>query len=545
MAESVRLFCESGSMSNGGEEVLHLPVIVEAAESSPTAAAAAAHQIRKYLAREWSSKPYVQYNAVMVMRILSDNPGPSFTRNFDKAFVSTIKEVLRNCKDGSTQQILRETLDNLEVNKSLQEGLEGLITMWRKEKGGQARLSQGPHGSYPPPQQSVYSKPYNGRPQHQSRSSSSRQLPTPQELASRIEEARNTAKILLQLIQSTPSDEVLNNDLLSEFSDRCQSAQRSMQGFINCNAPPPDDDTMLTLIETSEQLSLASSRHHRAQLSARKAMGLSPSPHQQQQNQGAPVTASNGPYEPPAISPPASMQSDNLFASAAPQQPYSYNQSSFAPNTYDGGSMQPPPGPPPQQQQNYSQSTYSPISREAESIQPPPGPPPAMLARLNSRDGQQSPPPSPPAQFSPSSPQRPPQHSSDPFADPVEHDHNAAPAVSSQQQPYTQHPARRPHSQTFSINAEPSYASNGLAPPADRPALGAYHNSDVTASYIGRQSDASQGMTMHGAQVPVSEIDGHSEVGRTVAPEVRSPGDSGLYDVSPVETRQRGGFGGR
>jgi hypothetical protein len=36
----------------------------------------------------------LQYNAVMLMRILVDNPGHTFTRNFDAKFVTTIKELL-------------------------------------------------------------------------------------------------------------------------------------------------------------------------------------------------------------------------------------------------------------------------------------------------------------------------------------------------------------------------------------------------------------------------------------------------------------------
>jgi hypothetical protein len=497
-------------MSQGGEEVLHLPVIVEAAESSPVAAAAAAQQIRKFLTREWSQKPYVQYNAIMLIRILSDHPGPNFTRNFDKQFVSTIKELLRNCKDGSTQQILRETLDTLEVNKSLQEGLELLITMWRKEKGQQARLSQGPQQYHQQQQPYTYGTHHPDRPRQQHRSSSNRQLPAPHELASRIEEARNTAKILLQLIQSTPSEDVVNNDLLREFAERCQTAQRSMQGYINCNTPPPDDDTMLTLIETNEQLSLAASRYQRALLSARKALGLSPSPSQQLGGGNVP---SDNAFK-PLPGPPTEPQS--LFDSSQPVY-----------QTY-----QQPAQPP-------SQSAFSAPPNRDESFQPPPGPPPAMLARLNSRDGQQSPPHSPSTQYN--APPGPPphrsppaQHASDPFADPVEHERNAAPVVAMQQS-YDQHPARRPHSQTFSIDAEPSYPSN--APPS-RPALGAYHNSGITPSYLGRQSEAVQGATMHGAQ-PVSEIDGHSEVGRTAAD------NDDHYGVSPVEQRQRGMFGSR
>ena len=512
VGHSIRLFCESGSMSTGGEEVLHLPVIVESAESSPTAAAAAAHQIRKFLTREYSSKPHVQYNAVMLIRILCDNPGPSFTKNFDKSFVSTVKELLRNCKDGSTQQILRETLDQLEANKSLQDGMEAIITMWRKEKGNSARLSQGPQSQYyPMPQQGGYQQD-GGRP-HQHRSHSHRQLPPPAELASRIEEARNTAKILLQLIQSTPAEEVLGNDLLREFADRCQSAQRSMQGFINCNTPPPDDDTMLTLIETNEQLSLALSRHQRAQLTARRAAGLSPSP--QHDNTGTMASGGNGngPYQPPPLNPPSvGPPSDDLFAASPPpqqqqQRQYTPQESAFA---------QPPPS--------------------NESFVPPPGPPPGMLARLNSREGQQSPVSqyNSPTMHSPNSPRfsqqqqhspsdafapppgPPPSHQyqqpSDPFADPVEHDPNSAPAVSIRQTPtYIPNPAQRPHSQSFNIDSEPSYpVPSSPQRHTDRPALGAYHNSTITGSYLNRQDEASQGMTTHGGGVATgpSEIDG-------------------------------------
>ena len=606
VGRTIRLFCESGSMGSGGEEVLHLPVIVEAAESSPSAAAAAAQQIRKFLTREWASKPYVQYNSIMLIRILSDNPGPSFTRNFDKAFVSTVKELLRNCKDGSTQQILRETLDTLEANKQLQEGMEGLIQMWRKEKGNQARLSQGYAGgraSDQPapglgPQADYVYRHGTQSPGHggQQRSTSGhRRLPPPVELASRIEEARNTAKILLQLIQSTPSEEVLQNELIREFADRCQSAQRSMQGYINCDSPPPDDDTMLTLIETNEQLSLATTRYQRSILTARRALGVSPSPN------ADPTTMSGGPYAPPPGPP---TQDENLFASNLPprqsneQSAFGNREESYMPPTdppprqtddYSAfgsrdESYMPPSGPPPRQMNDFSafgsqnesyQPTSGPPRRQTnenstssnrdENHQPPPGPPASMLARLNSRDGQS------PTQTNSASPaDQPPRlpsldQPSDPFADPVEHDRNPAPLAfdSRSYASGTQHPANRPHSQTFSIDAEPSYAPGhyrdsstpenayGVSPPMQsesafssnspqRPGHGAWHNSTTTPSYIGRQTSAMGGLTMHGAggQDYVPEIDGHSEVGRT---ERRSSGTSSPYAVSPVEARNSQG----
>ena len=99
-----------------------------------------------------------------------------------------------------------------------------------------------------------------------------RGLPSPPELASRIEEARTSAKLLLQVVQSTPSREILNNELIAEFAQRCQSASRSIQGYINCDDPAPDDETLLTMIETNEQLSTAMSKHQRAVLTARKAL---------------------------------------------------------------------------------------------------------------------------------------------------------------------------------------------------------------------------------------------------------------------------------
>lgn len=117
-----------------GEEVLHLPVIVEAAESSPAAAHEAAHLIRKFLSKDNFQRAYVQYNAIMLVRILTDNPGKSFTKNLDAKFAATVKDLLRDGRDMSVQQILRETLESFEVQKSDEETLAPLREMWKKEK---------------------------------------------------------------------------------------------------------------------------------------------------------------------------------------------------------------------------------------------------------------------------------------------------------------------------------------------------------------------------------------------------------------------------
>ena len=100
---------------------------------------------------------------------------------------------------------------------------------------------------------------------------SKNQLPPPHELASRIEEARTSGKLLTQVVQSTPQSEILSNDLIKEFAERCREASRSMQAYINAENPAPDEDTLLTLIETNDAIAAALSKHQHALLNARKA----------------------------------------------------------------------------------------------------------------------------------------------------------------------------------------------------------------------------------------------------------------------------------
>ncbi|MCJ1311526.1 hypothetical protein MMC25_005198 [Agyrium rufum] len=307
-ATGVRAFCESGGPNNSGDEVTHLPAIVDAAESSPLAAKEAAYTIRKMLGKENYTRGYVQYNAIMLIRILADNPGQSFTTNLDGKFVTVTKDLLRDGKDLSVQQILRETLDSFEAEKSHDETLQPLLALWKIEKARSAKklgpISHRANGA-------------NFGQQHPNawgqRAPSS--LPSPHELASRIEEAKTSAKLLLQVVQTTPTAQVYSNDLIKEFADRCQSASKSIQNYMNCQNPAPDDDTLLTLIETNDQLSHALSRHQRALLQARKQFA-------NQRNAGH---SPSNPSSPP-VPPPRSEGRIN-----------------------EGGLPGPPPGPPPNQ----------------------------------------------------------------------------------------------------------------------------------------------------------------------------------------------------
>lgn len=137
-------------------------------------------------------------------------------------------------------------------------------------------LLQAPIQSYlrqqsrqPPPQamQMMTAPPVDRHSQNYfARNHTSRRLPDPIELAGRLEEARTSAKLLQQVVTNTPPAEILGNDLIKEFAERCQSASRSIQGYMTSENPAPDNETMESLIDTNEQLQTALNLHQRAML---------------------------------------------------------------------------------------------------------------------------------------------------------------------------------------------------------------------------------------------------------------------------------------
>lgn len=314
-ARCVRLFCESSGPNSSvasGDEVTYLPPIVDAAESSPAAAAECARIIRKFLHKDFSA---YQYNAIMLMRILADNPGPTFTRNLDKKFTDTTKDLLRGCRDPSVRQLLMETLDSFESTKSHDEGLMLLIEMWKKEKEKAYKA----YGGRPPPAP-LGPRPLNAPafdPHSQNyfaRSHHNKRLPNAVELANRLEEARTSAKLLEQVAACTPPSEVLSNDLIKEFADRCLSASRSIQGYMAATDPVPDNDTMESMIDTNEQLQAALNTHQRAIVNGRKQLGLGErsSPNENNINASGPIMQMQRQNQPPI---------DTLYEGGPPPPP--------------------------------------------------------------------------------------------------------------------------------------------------------------------------------------------------------------------------------
>ncbi|KAI5808596.1 hypothetical protein DFH27DRAFT_231924 [Peziza echinospora] len=252
-ASASKEFCESGGPSGqqSGEEVLFLPTIVDSAESSPTAAKEAANTIRKYLDMKYNNEPQLQYNAIMLMRILADNPGPTFTRNLDGKFADKVKELFKHGRDPGVRQILAETLDHFDLYKTEDEGLYPLRHVWQKQKAIMAKYHTLPGA--PTNLQGL------GFPRPSARVART-SLPPLEELVGRISEAQMSAKLLHQVLSSTPRNEILENELVKEFVHRCRSASTSMADFITCDSPPPDSDTLSTLIETNDIIRIALAR---------------------------------------------------------------------------------------------------------------------------------------------------------------------------------------------------------------------------------------------------------------------------------------------
>lgn len=560
-------FCEAGAPGSphAGEEYLHLPAIVDASESSPAAAREVASTLERYFSRQNFPRGYAQYNAVMLMRILTDNPGRIFTQNFDKSFISTIKTLLRECQDSSVQQITRETLDYFEAEKlNGNDSLMPLVEMWRKEKGQAARMystSVGLDGTAIITQDFAYNDQGRIHTQpgaHAPRESRhSRALPPPDELAARIEEARTSARLLVQMVQSTPPTEFLGNELIKEFSERARQAHKSVQQYMACENPAPDEHTMLTLIETSEQLNIAMTKHQRAALQARRATGqastgTSPQPQTSPQDPFSTTSMQNAlPALPARNSPQPPQSTQSRFSHSQYQQPQQpLEQTSFrSPRS---------PQQPPQNRQQYNRyesedlynnaaSAVSPIdSNDRTSFAPPPGPPPSKRQDFETSRPSQPPPQTQPESQSyqpyertPVSTVRPADNigtdsaakdydvSENPFADENAYSAQSHAPISSQTQSRYQQPEsnsysifnraagqlRDPSSPTYNnpsdgrpVTAELDSSSYPAPPPQTdregqgRPELHGYNSGwQPTPSFIGRQQSSEAHITMSGA----------------------------------------------
>ncbi|RAL15708.1 GAT-like domain-containing protein [Aspergillus homomorphus CBS 101889] len=317
----VTAFCEEGANSVGNEYV-HLPGIVENAESSPNAAREAALLIRNILSEPSKHPGHVQYNAIMLIRILVDNPGHTFSRNLDAKFVATVKDLLKQGRDHRVHSLLWETLDALEVQRSWDEDLTLLLQMWSREKGKSNGRPNGLSDRFQASRSSSQVRVPQASQNHFAPSRQRDTLPRPEELAERISEAKTSAKLLTQFVQSTPPTELLENELILEFSDRCRTASRVIQNYIHATNPAPDEDTLLTLIQTNDELTVALSNHQHALLRARRSMGQSgsPSPATSSSNEAA-ASGAVQMHAPPPVPPRQPQRTMFPSSASAPMMP--------------------------------------------------------------------------------------------------------------------------------------------------------------------------------------------------------------------------------
>ncbi|KAH8780031.1 hypothetical protein F5883DRAFT_541105 [Diaporthe sp. PMI_573] len=384
----------------------------------------------------------------MLTRILADNPGPTFTRNLDGKFLDVVKDLLRNGRDLSVRQMLMETLDTFEHQKGWDEGLGPLIELWKKEKDKAYKAYGGQQPPPPPRPQDFTVPPQDMHSQNYfARSHSNKRLPNPVELANRLEEARTSAKLLSQLVANTPSTEIMGNDLVKEFADRCLSASRSIQGYMTAENPGPDNETMESLIDVNEELQQALNNEKRARLSARKEHGLG-----DRSENASPAPEVNGANRPPM---PQSTGSYSAPGGAFPSG-----------GAYAGESAPPPSRKPLNNGKGKGRQEPDPV----DYVPPPPGPPPGHPAAAG---------PSRSANATPAD------EGQDPFRDPE--------------------PAGLFNNNKRQQAGGSSSSGSGVgAPQLDEPRLAdePFHpgfGGEPTRSYIGRQDSAMNKVHMHGA----------------------------------------------
>ena len=287
---------------------------------------------------------------------------------------------------------------------------------------------------------------------------------------------------------------------------------------------------MLTLIETNDQLNIASSKHQRAVLNARKAAGVA-----------TPSPAAEPQQNPMAV--PQHVPGQNVYGGAPPPPPRA---------------SQPDHGPysasPPRRQNNIA-SPVSPLRGEEETFAPPPGPPPSRVQQQNQV------PPEPVSsqydfanasafsnQFS--APEQPPVPTRS-TARPTSHAYSSSADYGVGENPFSDEAygpsSPRKPTELQSDHSPPSRAPQGYSSnhypqemPSEQARPGPYNAGyQPTPSYVHRQESSADHLTMHGGSPPpsASVANGNSS---------NPPGSTyGSNPVSPVDdphgVRQRMG----
>ncbi|KAK7206265.1 hypothetical protein BZA70DRAFT_128939 [Myxozyma melibiosi] len=238
----------SAAPSSAGEDddVTLLPVIVECAQSSPQAAAEAVRSVRKRIDPKHSSNPIVQYNAILVLRILGSSNSTTILDQIglDGKLATAVSNLLAQGNDPSVRAVLIETLEYFQREQRLEENLVPLklvFEQYMRKNGGKTTAAS------------------TAENHHQPRSLS------PEKVADVIEEAKSSAGLLQQVVQTTAPAEISASPLVLEFYERCVRLSSKIESYLSRDVIPPLEESMtVKLIDANESLSSAIEMHKSA-----------------------------------------------------------------------------------------------------------------------------------------------------------------------------------------------------------------------------------------------------------------------------------------
>lgn len=133
-------------------------------------------------------------------------------------------------------------------------------------------------------------------------------LPKPRELRKRLDEARTTAGVLADVVNTSTPAVLLKHDLADDLSARCRRATNQVLEYMNTRDPTPDNHEMAALLATHEVLEQTLHHYHRAVLEARKSLGVGESRRTSDGNVAAEMTPAgkgkaNAPLSPATAGP--------------------------------------------------------------------------------------------------------------------------------------------------------------------------------------------------------------------------------------------------
>ncbi|KAK9456885.1 hypothetical protein V1511DRAFT_495568 [Dipodascopsis uninucleata] len=228
------------SKESNGDEVIYLPTIVDCAQATPAAAREAIRAVRKRIDPKHGSGSVTQYNAIMVLRILIDTDSIAVQEAIgsDDKLAPILKTVLKNSRDPSIVDFLRDTLVRCASTKGDVEGFSALHSIYYKY------LAKG--------------RSKNSRKQQLSEI---KVRSLQERIDDMVQECRESANLLEQIVSTTPPASIAGSTLVFEFYQRCDTLEKEVTRYLNDDSSHIDEQRMVKLIESNDALKAALNAH--------------------------------------------------------------------------------------------------------------------------------------------------------------------------------------------------------------------------------------------------------------------------------------------